>query len=1222
MKGLILLYLVLGLFVLSGCKQSSGDGFSGLEDSIEESSSSESKELAVEIISVSPDEVQTSLISNEQKNFAVQVNSGAGEVKYSFKLDGSLVQEKNSPFYILEANAISAGEHSLEVRASNSISEDTYTFNLKKNSPPTINLDSHTSQTISCVGDTFTLNITANDVDSDNLTYSFFHNGSNSSSALTTSSGLTSASLVFDPSCSFSGNNNLTIRVTDSNGEFSEYSIAVTVTNPNITTIDSFSPTGNPVVILSNETKNFIISASGNPPLTYSWDINPGSTISSCNNLTNCDISGGDFSPGNYVLKSTVTDSISTSADHSFNITINEKPQVSFQVPSSSNTIKMNCSSSKNFQLTIQDANWSDGQRHTIEWTMDGTSSSALTNTNNIGSYPVTSNATFSPSCDGSLIGDHIIKAVISDGYETQEVTWNLRVNYFSEACNSLDAGEICTIAGLKGMGSGLSTITQNNEIRIRPEFVESNPSGGFFISDGYRHGIWFYNNTNSDLIVLGKSVPANTLLALFGQTNYGLGTDGQSYTNYYLNSPKALAYSQSENALYVADYGNHQIVRFNSNGQGYRWAGKGSSNTDGATRKSHKCNYPIGLALDEVDGKVFVACYGNTGGADGGFKYFLTGLDEGYTLLRYQSNTTIEGSILYSGSGRTPRAYSIAKDPNKKIVYAGDIQKCRIMAISYGDTESYYNGTLSLSANSMVRVSRGSACGEIYNRAWTDTGGRLRPYALEAYSDAGVTKGVFWTQNNRHSVGFLNFTGGDITLGGRTVNAGKFHLVWGLNGVADYSRGEPAYSSTYGNSPMGIKQVGSKLLIADRNNYRLSSLEVNISNGQSEDVVGNLKNGDFDDELPKQANLRYFNRPRGLAYSEADNSIFIYDYGNQRIRKMNLVTGNITTEVGRGATGNSNSNPEDPLDAYFRFVGDLSFTSDGQTLFYSDFHGSNGTNRNCLVRSLNRSSSTQTILNESVPTHKVSTIAGDYVQGCQTWNAGSHEGQLAVNTPLRYPVGVTSQLNGSEIYISDYASHCIYKVNSSGIMNAFIGQCNSSGDLSGQFTSAQLYRPGAMIIDSDTTQSASGSFFIVDRWINSNSYIKYANLSASTVNILGIDIPAGEIAKVISSDGYVGGVATFGDQICYSQGANANGSVYAHNVICVNRSTGLTTLRVGKISASVVKAGSPHYDEEEGVLASSASLSAPWGIAFDKDGNLFISSYTANNIRFVKRWF
>ena len=109
---------------------------------------------------------------------------------------------------------------------------------------------------------------------------------------------------------------------------------------------------------------------------------------------------------------------------------------------------------------------------------------------------------------------------------------------------------------------------------------------------------------------------------------------------------------------------------------------------------------------------------------------------------------------------------------------------------------------------------------------------------------------------------------------------------------------------------------------------------------------------------------------------------------------------------------------------------------------------------------------------------------------------------------------------------------------------------------------------------------------------------------------------------SVISTDGYSGDVATFEDQICYSQGANANGHQYPHNVICLDRNTGVTTLRVGKISASTVKCATPQYDEEEGVLATSASLCGPWGLTFDSEGNLYIAEYISNNIRMVKRWY
>lgn len=1216
----LILVFFLTLFIVS-CNDSGEDGgFSSLEDTVEDSGSNIIDE-PLEILSTSPSSSSVVLTANEQRTFAIQVNSGAGEVQYTFKLDGSLLQDSNSPFYNLDASVISSGTHSLEILARNSVSSDSHTFTVRKNTTPTINLDSNTSQTISCVNDSFQLDITASDVDSDSLTYSFYLNGVLNSSYLSTSTGMSSATSIFTPNCSLAGNNNVTIRVTDTHGEFSEYSIAVNVTNPNVTSIDSYSPTANPVVILSNDSVNFLVSASGNPPLTYSWDITPGSTIASCNNLSSCSLSGGDFSPGNYVLKATVEDSLSTSDNHEFNILINQKPQISFQVPSSASKIKMNCSSSKNFQLNISDANWSDGQRHTVTWLFDGGANSALTSTTDLGVHPVTSDATFSPNCQAALIGDHKIKAIISDGYETQEVEWDVTVNYFSDVCNNLNPGEICTVAGLVGMGSGLNS--SHPQLRIRPEYLERYPGGGYFFTDTLRHSVWFYNETNGDLTVLGKTVAAKSVTNLFGSTNYGLGADGQSYNNFYLNSPRGLAYSANEDALYVADYSNHQIVRFNSAGKGYRWAGKSNGNIDGNTRKSHKCNYPIGLTIDDSEGKVFAACYGNTGGSDGAFKYFKTGVDEGYTLVRYKSNTTTEGSIHYAGSAFSPRAYSIVKDPNKKIVFAADFQKCRVMAISYGDTDTYYGGSVSLSANRMVKVTNSSSCGESFNKAWNNTGHRIRPYDLEVYTDAGETKGIFWAHYNRQTVGFINMSSSEITLGGRSIASGFLNTIFGKYNTADYSRGEPAYVNTLLYYPVGLKVVGGKLLVADRQNGKIARLDLSVASGESDDLIGNLKVGDYDNELPKNTNLRYLYYPRSLEYSNSDNSIYFNDHGNKRIRKMNLTTGAIITQIGRGSTGNADSQTEDPNDVYFRNVGDINVSTDGAYLFYTDYYGSNGANRNCQARLFNQTNSVQTLFNQVVPINKVNDIIGNYALGCNTWNSASYNNGQAINARLRYPVGISVNSDQTKMYLGDRSTHCIFEVGSNGILQEKIGQCNSSGDVNGPFLSAKFAYPGDFSTDSDLTLSASGNFFIVDRWITSNSYIKYTNFSASDVTFFGgVTIPAGEVGKIISTEGYSGGVATFGDQICYSQGANANGNSYAHNVICVNRSTGLTTLRVGRISASTAKAGTAHFDEEEGVIASSATLSAPWGVTFDSEGNLYISSHTAHNIRMVRRWF
>jgi sugar lactone lactonase YvrE len=46
------------------------------------------------------------------------------------------------------------------------------------------------------------------------------------------------------------------------------------------------------------------------------------------------------------------------------------------------------------------------------------------------------------------------------------------------------------------------------------------------------------------------------------------------------------------------------------------------------------------------------------------------------------------------------------------------------------------------------------------------------------------------------------------------------------------------------------------------------------------------------------------FNGPKGVAYSTADNSLYIVDTENHVIRRMNLTTGRIDTVLGTGELG------------------------------------------------------------------------------------------------------------------------------------------------------------------------------------------------------------------------------------------------------------------------------------------------------------------------------
>ncbi len=155
---------------------------------------------------------------------------------------------------------------------------------------------------------------------------------------------------------------------------------------------------------------------------------------------------------------------------------------------------------------------------------------------------------------------------------------------------------------------------------------------------------------------------------------------------------------------------------------------------------------------------------------------------------------------------------------------------------------------------------------------------------------------------------------------------------------------------------------------------------------------------------------------------------------------------------------------------------------------------------------------------------------------------------------------------------------------------------------------------------DNNSSISGSGNFFISERVTTNNSIIKYVNFSGSSVNILGTDVSSQTINEVKSGIDYLGSVATFEDQICYSQGGLGRLNTYAHNVICEDR-TGASSVRFGRGKSSAYNGAIQLTNEEEGIQASSANFSGPYGLAFDSEGNLYISERNSNTIRMVKKW-
>jgi hypothetical protein len=128
------------------------------------------------------------------------------------------------------------------------------------------------------------------------------------------------------------------------------------------------------------------------------------------------------------LLRAQATDSAATSAQRDFNIVINDRPRITTTIPSTSNTMKMNCAVNKNFEIQIEDLNHSNpGQAFTVNWFLNGLPHASLGATTDTATYPMNSVATFSPACNLALLGDHIITVVVSDGFESATVNWNVK---------------------------------------------------------------------------------------------------------------------------------------------------------------------------------------------------------------------------------------------------------------------------------------------------------------------------------------------------------------------------------------------------------------------------------------------------------------------------------------------------------------------------------------------------------------------------------------------------------------------------------------------------------------------------------------------------------------------------------------------------------------------------------------------------------------------------
>ncbi len=366
--------------------------------------------------------------------------------------------------------------------------------------------------------------------------------------------------------------------------------------------------------------------------------------------------------------------------------------------------------------------------------------------------------------------------------------------------------------------------------------------------------------------------------------------------------------------------------------------------------------------------------------------------------------------------------------------------------------------------------------------------------------------------------------------------------------------------------SPAGVGVDGSgNVFVADTGNHRIRRID--SITGVITTYAGTGQQGSSGDGAA--ASNADLDSPGGVAADEAGN-VVIADSGNSRIRRVASGTGVITTLAGTGEEGFGDGSA---LAASFFQPQGVGVDRD-DNVFVADWG-------NSRIRKIDAT------------TGMVTTIAGDGTFGF------SGDNGLATQAGVSSPYGVAADASGN-VYIADTFNHRVRRVTfEEGVITTVAGDgfTQFSGD-NGFAHGASLSQPEGMARDS------SGNLFIAD---TSNNRVRRVDGTTGVITTI-----AGNGESGFAGDGGVATVARLSSP--QSVAVDLTGNLYIADTF--NSRIRRVELASGTITTI---AGSGDYGfSGDGGQATDAALADPSGLAFDSDGNLYIADSTNHRVRFV----
>jgi sugar lactone lactonase YvrE len=689
-------------------------------------------------------------------------------------------------------------------------------------------------------------------------------------------------------------------------------------------------------------------------------------------------------------------------------------------------------------------------------------------------------------------------------------------------------------------------------------------------------------------LIILSVLIYATSFAQIITTIAGGLG-DGIPATNTSLNQPCNIAIDSSGN-FYIADYFNHRIRKVTvSTGIISTVAGNGIAGYggDGSAATLAKLNYPTGVTLDGL-GNIYIADRDN------------------YRIRKVTASTGVISTVAGNGNGgdgsaaitaslNYPTGIALDGSGNIYIADAGS-HKIRKITVSTGIISTVagngigtYGGDGSSATSASLYNPRGVAVDDSGNVYIADCENqRIRKVtALTGIISTIAGNGTFgpggdgnlatWA-NLKSPYGVLVDSLGNVFIADAgnqrirkvTASTGIISTIAGT-GFSGFSGDNIAATLTRLNGPGGIAFDGAgNFYIADASNDRIR--KVTVSTGIISTVAGNgnaAYGGDGN-----SATSASLSSPNGVAIDGSGN-IYIADQYNNRIRKINTSTGIISTVAGNG-------------------IADLVGDGSAATLanLYSPCAITLDGSGNIYIVDYNNHRIRKVIASTGI----ISTVAGN-----GTWQFGGYggysgDGGAATSAKLNFPTGIAVDDSGN-IYIADYSNYRIRKVSvSTGIISTVAGG-GSLGD-GNAATLANLYYPQGVAVD------GSGNIYIADSYNHRIRKVTASSGIISTVAGNGIQGYGGDGSAATSANLY------------YPSGVSVDGS---GNIYITDKSNH----RIRKVTASsgiistVAGNGISGFGGDDS-SATSAKLNSPSGVALDGSGNIYIADLYNSRIRKV----